>query len=98
MQITGLKLVRVRQQPAQIRYAIVAAAGRKGVRGRERHQRGVAPSTAPANCDAGGLGRSGPGKVAGGRNAVGDIGDAPSPLQALPVSTPKAAAAGVVDV
>ena len=59
MQIARLELVRVLEQQAQIRNAVVAAAGREDFRGRERHQGRVAAGAAAGDGDARAIGEPG---------------------------------------
>ena len=76
----------------------MAAARRKRAGGRQRHQGRVAAGAAAGNGDPGAIGEAGAGEIFGSRRAIGHVGDTPLPIEPLPVGTPEAGAAGVIDV
>ena len=98
MQIARLELVRVRQQQCQIGNAVVAAAGCKSLRRRQRHQGRVTARTAAGDGDPAGVGEPRLRQIAGSGRAIGDIGDAPLPVEALAIGAAIAGAAPIVDV
>ena len=98
VQIARLELVRMLEQQAQVRHAVVAAAGGEHLGRGERHQRGVAAGAAAGDGDAAAVGETGLGQMPRARRAIGDVGDAPGAVEALAVGAAVAGAAGVVDV
>jgi len=92
VEVMALEFRGLSSEGLQVCDPVVAATNGKRGRMCKGAERGEAPGTCPHDHAEAGIGMSGLGEVLGGMDAVGDVGDAPEAIQALPVRTPVAGA------